>query len=85
MQAKDFEKIIISSTNNQGTTLEIHYVDGTIVEGFVQKVSYSHNPPYVILCKSVTPWGQSSDHQVLFDRIVKVIVKPYGDSPIVYE
>jgi hypothetical protein len=55
MQAKDFEKIIISSTNNQGTTLEIHYVDGTIVEGFVQKVSYSHNPPYVILCKSVTP------------------------------
>ena len=85
MQQNDFEKLITSSINKQGTTLEIFYADGTIVEGFVQKVSYDQNPPYVNLCKSVTLRGESSNHTVIFSKIRKLIVKPYGSNPVVYE
>lgn len=86
MRAKEFEKLIVNSASVQGEIIEIHYSDGSIVEGFVQKVVSNFNgPSYVNLCKSVVPKGESSDHTVRFDRIVKLIIKPYKQELKVYE
>jgi hypothetical protein len=86
MTAKEFERLIISSMSAQGEVLEIYYSDGSMVEGFVQMVNMnSAGFAYVNLCKRVVPRGESSDHTVNFDRIIKLIVKPYNQEPKVYE
>lgn len=66
--------LIINSDSSRGETLEIHYRNGTVVEGFVQRVSFDWEPPYVNLCKSSVYRGESSDHEIEFEDIMKVIV-----------
>lgn len=83
MTAKEFELLITNSTTKP-EVLEIYYSDGTIIEGFVQHVTFS-NPPFVNLTKSVVPRGENSDHTVRFQDIIKLIVKPFNQEPIIYE
>ena len=85
MNAKEFEKLITSSNAARGEVLEIYYSDGSSVEGFVQRVSYDTNPPFVNLCKSAVPRGESSNHTVHFECITKLIVKPFNQEQRVYE
>ncbi len=85
MTSSEFEKIITSSDSSRGETIEIHYRNGSTVEGFVQYISYDSSPAYVNLCKSVVPRGENSDHTVRFDDIVRLIVKQYGKEPIIHE
>ena len=81
----DFQRIIVNSAGAAGETLEIHYGDGTSVTGFAQHVSFDYDPPYVNLCKSAVPRGQSPDHTVEIDKIIRVIVRAYRKDPVVYE
>lgn len=87
MIAKEFERIILQSNATGGETLEIHFSDGSVVIGFVQHVKFNPgtNSHYVNLCKSQVRHGESSDHTVRFDKIIKLIVKPYNQNLIVFE
>jgi hypothetical protein len=85
MTAKEFQEVITRSDGATGETLEIFYSDGTVVEGFVQSVNYNYDPPYVNLCKSSVRRGESSDHRVRFERILKLIIKPHNKLQKVYE
>lgn len=85
MDAKDFEKLITSSDATKGEVLEIFYSDGIVIEGFVKRISYNSEPPNVTLCKRAVPKGGSPYHNIRFDQIIKLIVKPYNQEPKVYE
>jgi hypothetical protein len=84
MDTNNFIKLIISSDSTGGETLEIHYKDGTSVEGWVQRVDSNFTPPFVNFCKNVSQRGQSSDHTINFDKIEKIIVKRYNQQPVTY-
>jgi|TARA_Y100001978_G_C23548379_1_gene363258 hypothetical protein len=85
MIAEEFEDIILRRQLGNGETMDIYYNDGTIVTGFIQSVNINYTPAYINLCKSITKKGDSPDHHIKFDRIIKLVIKPYNKEVEVYE
>jgi len=87
MNSKEFEYIIRNSDGSRGETLEIHYRDGSVVKGFVQRVQFdaSSGSYNVNLCKSEVKRGENSNHTVRFDNVIKVVVKPFNKDEMTYE
>jgi hypothetical protein len=78
MTPKDFEKLICQTDATGGDTIRITYKDGSIVEGFVQRIDYNFSPAFVNVCKSLTKRGENSDHQVDFLNVKQLEIIDYN-------
>lgn len=67
---------LVTNSNPHDERLEIHYTDGLVVKGWVQKINPNFKPPFVNFCKETEFRGENSDHTVDFENIEKLLVSP---------
>lgn len=82
MQVSRELELAMSNDMQKIKSVDVEYMDGTTVSGFITHLSHPFN---IILCKHVTSLGENSNHSIRFTNASKISLIYHGGDIKVFE